>query len=210
MRSQSRPEEIVNSFSHAFGCALALVSVPFLIEPIARRGNAYAVVGAVVFAVTMVLLYFTSALYHALPESRAKQICAKLDHSAIYLFIAGSYTAFALAAISGTKGWLLFGVIWGVASIGVTLKILGRLVYPLPSTGLYLAMGWLVVAAASFQFAHMTSSTLHWLVAGGLAYTAGIVFFLTDARLRFGHFIWHLIVMAGTGCHFVAIMRYSI
>lgn len=208
-RAQSRAEEIANSVSHGFGCVLALISMPFLIGSIAERGPATAVVGTVVFTVTMVLLYFASALYHALPDSRAKEICGKLDHGAIYLFIAGSYTPFALGVLNGAWGWSLFGVVWSLACIGIALKLLDRLSHPLWSTGLYLLMGWLVVAAAVPLIDRMPSQGLLWLLAGGLAYTAGVIFFLTDARVRFGHFIWHLFVMAGTACHVVAVAGYS-
>lgn len=209
-RAQSRTEEIANSVSHGLGCVLALAFMPFLIGSIAERGPTIAVVGSIVFAVTMVLLYFASALYHALPDSRAKTICGKLDHGAIYLFIAGSYTPFALGVLNGAWGWSLFGVVWGLAGIGITLKMLDRLSHPLWSTGLYLLMGWLVVAAAVPLIARMPSPGLLWLLAGGLAYTAGVIFFLTDARVRFGHFIWHLFVMAGTACHAVAVAGYSL
>ena len=208
--AQSRAEEIANSVSHGLGCVLALAFMPFLIGSIAERGPTIAVVGSIVFAVTMVLLYFASALYHALPDSRAKAICGKLDHGAIYLFIAGSYTPFALGVLNGAWGWSLFGVVWGLAGIGITLKMLDRLSHPLWSTGLYLLMGWLVVAAAVPLIARMPSPGLLWLLAGGLAYTAGVIFFLTDARVRFGHFIWHLFVMAGTACHAVAVAGYSL
>ncbi len=192
-RAQSRAEEIANSVSHGLGCVLALVCMPFLIGSIAERGP----------------LYFASALYHALPDSRAKEICGKLDHGAIYLFIAGSYTPFALGVLNGAWGWSLFGVVWSLACIGIALKLLDRLSHPLWSTGLYLLMGWLVVAAAVPLIDRMPSQGLLWLLAGGLAYTAGVIFFLTDARVRFGHFIWHLFVMAGTACHVVAVAGYS-
>ena len=119
-------------------------------------------------------------------------------------------TNFALGVLNGAWGWSLFGVVWGLAGIGITLKMLDRLSHPLWSTGLYLLMGWLVVAAAVPLIARMPSPGLLWLLAGGLAYTAGVIFFLTDARVRFGHFIWHLFVMAGTACHAVAVAGYSL
>lgn len=209
-RPQSRPEEIANSISHGLAGMLALACAPFLVNHIALRGHSAAVVGAIVFAITMVMLYFTSALYHGLPECRAKQVCAKLDHGIIYAFIAGTYTPFSLGVLSGTWGWMLFGTVWSIALFGITLKVLGRLSHPLWSTGLYLLMGWLVVVAAVPLFERMPVSGLLWLLAGGLAYTAGVAFYLNDGRLRFGHFVWHLFVMAGTGCHFVAVMFYSI
>ncbi|HTY03854.1 MAG TPA: hemolysin III family protein [Rhodocyclaceae bacterium] len=207
-RPQTRGEEIANSISHGVGALAALASAPVLIVHVAPHGHAAAIVGTVVFAVTMVLLYAASALYHALPEGRAKEICGTLDHCAIYLFIAGSYTPFALGVLSGAWGWTLFGVVWGLASLGITLKIFNRLSHPIVSTALYLAMGWLVVVAAPL-FARIATSGLWWLLAGGLAYTAGVAFFLADNRLRFGHFVWHLFVLAGSAFHFVAVMGYA-
>jgi hemolysin III len=208
-RPQSRPEELANSLSHGLGALLALVSAPVLIVAAARQGSAANIVGASVFAITMILLYVSSTLYHALPPGRAKRFSAKLDHGAIYLFIAGTYTPFALGVLKGAWGWVLFGLIWGLAAIGLTLKAFDRLSHPLLSTGLYLLMGWLVVIAAVPLLERVSTEGLVWLVAGGLAYTTGVVFYLTDARLKFGHFIWHLFVMTGTACHFCAVLWYS-
>lgn len=210
MRAQSRAEEIANSLSHGLGAVIGLVVMPFLIVRFAEHGTAATIVGVVVFTVTMVFLYFSSALYHALPEGRPKRICAKLDHGAIYLFIAGSYTPFALGVLNGPWGWSLFGVVWTLALVGIVLKAVDCLKHPLWSTGLYLLMGWLVVAAAVPLVSRMAPAGLLWLLAGGLAYTIGVAFYLTDARLRFGHFIWHLFVMAGTACHVVAVAGYSL
>ncbi len=208
-RPQSAIEEKANSLSHGVGFVLALAAAPVLIVSAVRQGDAANIVGVSVFAVTMLLLYFSSALYHALPPGRAKLRCAKIDHGAIYLFIAGSYTPFALGVLNGAWGWTLFGLIWGLAGIGLALKAFNRLSHPLLSTGLYLAMGWLVVIAAVPLLERVAPAGLGWLVAGGLAYTAGVVFYLTDARVKFGHFIWHLFVMAGTACHFFAVLGYS-
>jgi hemolysin III len=208
-RPQSSEEEKANSLSHGFGFLLALVAAPVLLVATARQGNTLNVVGASVFAATMVLLYLSSTIYHALPPGRAKRLSAKVDHGAIYLFIAGSYTPFALGALHGAWGWTLFGLIWGLAAMGLALKAFDRLSHPLLSTGLYLAMGWLVVIAAVPLLERVAPAGVAWLVAGGLAYTAGVAFYLTDARLRFGHFIWHLFVMAGTTCHYFAVLWYS-
>ena len=208
-RSQSRPEEFANSLSHGLGVLLALAAAPVLIVAAARQGNALNIVGASVFAATMVLLYLSSTIYHALPPGRAKRLSAKFDHGAIYLFIAGSYTPFALGVLNGAWGWTLFGLIWGLAAIGLALKAFDRLSHPLLSTGLYLAMGWLVVIAAVPLLERVAPAGIGWLVAGGLAYTVGVFFYLTDARFKFGHFVWHLFVMAGTACHFCAVLWYS-
>lgn len=145
--AQSLGEEIANSVSHGAAFLAAVTSVPFLLAS-ARHQNAASFVGTIVFAATMVLLYLASTLYHAMPSGRTKRIFCKLDHGAIYLFIAGTYTPLALGALSGAWGWSLFGVMWLLAAVGITLKVLDRLTHPWLSTGLYLAMGWLVVVAA--------------------------------------------------------------
>ena len=207
-RPQSIAEEIANSLSHGLALLLALAAAPVLIVATAR-GHAANLVGSSVFAATMVMLYLSSTVYHGLPPGRAKALCAKLDHGAIYLFIAGSYTPFALGALHGAWGWTLFGLVWGLAVVGLALKAFDRLTHPLLSTGLYLAMGWLVVIAAVPLLERVASAGVAWLVAGGIAYTAGVVFYLTDARVKFGHFVWHLFVMAGTTCHFFAVLWYS-
>jgi hemolysin III len=208
-RPQSIAEERANSLSHGIGFLLALVAAPVLIVAAARQGNALNIFGASVFAITMVMLYFSSTLYHALPPGRAKDRCAKIDHGTIYLFIAGTYTPFSLGVLNGAWGWTLFGLIWGLAAVGLTLKAFDKLSHPLLSTGLYLAMGWLVVIAAVPLLERVSTAGLGWLVGGGLAYTVGVFFYLTDARYKFGHFVWHLFVMAGTTCHFFAVLWYS-
>lgn len=208
-RPQSIAEERANSLSHGIGLLLALVAAPVLIVAAAGQGNALNIVGASVFAITMVMLYFSSVLYHALPPGRAKHRCGKIDHGAIYLFIAGTYTPFSLGVLNGDWGWTLFGLIWGLAVVGLVLKAFEKLSHPLLSTGLYLAMGWLVLIAAVPLLERVALAGIGWLVAGGLAYTVGVFFYLTDARYKFGHFVWHLFVMAGTTCHFFAVLWYS-
>jgi hemolysin III len=208
-RPQTRGEEIANSLSHGFGFLAAVVAVPFLLLATARHGSAANLVGASVFSATMVLLYFTSMLYHALPPRRAKAILRKLDHGAIYVFIAGSYTPFTLGVLEGPWGWTLFGLVWGIAAVGVALKAVDRIAHPWLSTGLYLVMGWLALIAIVPMVERMPSAGLAWIAAGGLAYTAGVAFFALDSRVRYAHFLWHLFVIAGTGCHFVAVLDYA-
>ena len=207
-RPQSLGEEIGNSVSHGVALLAAIVAVPFLIAS-ARHLGAASLVGAAVFAATMVLLYLTSTLYHALPAGRAKRVFQKLDHGAIYLFIAGSYTPFTLGALGGAWGWTLFGLVWSLAVLGVTLKAFDRLSHPWPSTGLYVVMGWLVPIAAVPLVERVPEPGLTLLVAGGLAYTAGVVFFMLDSQLRYAHAVWHGFVVAGTGCHFFAVLGYA-
>lgn len=207
-RIQTRGEEIANSVSHGVALLAAISGVPFLIAS-ASHLSVSSLVGACVFATTMVLLYFTSTLYHALPHGRAKRIWLKLDYIAIYLFVAGSYTPFALGALSGPWGWTLFGLVWALALVGIVLKASDRLSHPWLSTGLYLAMGWLVLIAAAPLIRNVPLPGLMWLVAGGLAYTLGVVFFVLDHRIRYSHAVWHGFVTMGTSFHFVAIMGYA-
>jgi len=211
LRSQSLQEERANSVSHGAALLAAIAAVPFLMFASSRAGNFTAntnIVGALVFALTMVFLYFTSTLYHALPEGQTKSLFLKLDHGAIYFFIAGSYTPFALGAIDGSGDWLMLGLVWAMAMTGATLKVIDRLETPWLSTGLYLAMGWMVLVAAVPIVERVSLPVFNLLVAGGLAYTVGVVFFALDSKLRYAHTVWHGFVAAGTGCHYFAVLGY--
>jgi len=207
-RPQSRGEEIANSVSHGAGLLAALVGAPVLIGGAVRNGGPANVVGASVFAATTILLYLASTLYHAVPHARAKGVLRMFDHGAIFLLIAGTYTPFTLGVLRGPWGWALFGVVWGLAVVGVALKLTTRLHHPVLSTGLYLAMGWLAVVAAQPFWQRVPLPGLLWLLAGGVAYTAGTAFFAAK-RLRYGHFAWHLCVLTGTACHFFAVLWYA-
>ena len=207
-RPQTLGEEIANSVSHGVALLAAIAAMPLLIAA-TRHLSIAAIVGVCIFAATMVLLYLTSTLYHALPAGRAKRVFMKLDHGAIYLFIAGSYTPFALGALGGPWGWTLFGLVWSFAALGVTLKAFDRLSHPWMSTGLYLAMGWLALIAVVPLFEHVPLPGIALLAAGGIAYTVGVAFFMLDSRLRYAHAVWHGFVVAGTGCHFFAVLGYA-
>jgi hemolysin III len=207
-RPQSLGEEIANSVSHGVGLLLALVGFSVLVVVTLQRGDVMEVVGATVFATTMVLLYSTSTLFHAFPQSRTKRVFQVLDHSAIYLLIAGTYTPFTLGVLHGTWGWILFGLVWSMAAVGIVLKAFGGIRYNTLSTLVYIAMGWLVVIAADAVWAQVPKWGIFWLFAGGVAYTAGAVFFLAE-RIRFFHFVWHLFVIAGSACHFNAVLWYA-
>jgi hemolysin III len=203
-RPQSRGEELANAVSHGLAFVLAVALLPVLVIVAARHGTATDVTAAAVFAATMMLLYGVSTLYHALPPGRGKHWFHRMDHAAIYVFIAGSYTPFALGALRGAWGWTIFGIVWGLAALGVTVKLFNRLRHPLWSTGLYVAMGWVVLIAVVPLVQRMPATALAWLVAGGLAYTVGAVVYLFDARLRYVHFAWHVFVMSGSACHAIA------
>jgi hemolysin III len=209
-RDQSQGEEIANSISHGLGLIAALVGTPFLIMHAARRGDPGFIAGTSLFSVTMILLYLASALYHALPIGKTKRCFRVIEHSAIFLLIAGTYTPLTLGVLSGTVGWTLFGVVWGLAAAGVALKAFDKASPPFLSTGHYLLMGWLIVFAVKPLFARMPPAGILWLIAGGLSYTAGVAFFVTDSRLKYGHLIWHLFVIAGTTCHYFAVLWYAV
>ena len=205
-RAQTPAEELANAISHGLGLALAIAALPLLVVFANQHGSAADITAAALFGASMVLLYGISTLYHALPAGPAKRWFNRLDHAAIYVFIAGSYTPFTLGPLRGGWGWSLFGVVWSIATLGVTLKLIDRWRHPLWSTGLYLAMGWVVLVAIVPLMQRMPGEALAWLVAGGVAYTLGAAVYLLDNRLRFAHLAFHLFVMAGSACHVVAAM----
>jgi hemolysin III len=207
-RVPSLGEEIANCVSHGVGFLGALLASPFLILAAAQRGGLVAMVGASVFAGTVMALYLASTLYHALPSSKAKRVFRVIDHSAIFLLIAGTYTPFTLGVLRGAWGWTLFGVVWGLAVLGVTLKSVAGIRYPRVSTTLYVGMGWLALIAIRPLWHHVPVAGWLWLIAGGLAYTAGIAFYAAE-RMRYGHLVWHLFVLMGTACHFFAVWSYA-
>jgi hemolysin III len=208
-REQSLGEEIANSISHGAGAVASVVAAPFLILHAVRLGNTGYLIGAIVFSVTMIMLYLSSTLYHSFRPGRLKNAFRIIDHSAVYLLIAGTYTPFTLGVLYGAWGWTLLILIWALALIGVVLKILNRTSHPVIATILYLLMGWLIVVAADPLYTRLPAAGLAWLIAGGLAYTIGTIFFVSDSRLRYGHFIWHWFVLAGTTCHFFAVYGYA-
>ncbi|MBI4537496.1 MAG: hemolysin III family protein [candidate division NC10 bacterium] len=201
-------EEIASTVIHGLGLVATIAAIPALAMAAARQGDPWRTVGAAVFGTTLTLLYATSTLYHALPAARlprAKRLFRVLDHAAIFLLIAGTYTPFMLGPLRGPWGWALFGTIWGLAVFGVTLKTTVGFRFPQASTALYLLMGWLVLVAIRPLVARLDRTALAWLVAGGACYTAGVVFFAWE-RLRYGHAVWHLFVTAGSACHYFAVL----
>jgi hemolysin III len=204
-REQSRSEEIANSSIHGIGFISALVGTPILIEHAVRHGETGYIIGTSIFAASMILLYLASTIYHALQQAGLKNFFHQIDHLMIYLLIAGTYTPFTLGVLHGAWGWTLFGIIWGLATIGMTLRILKRMGHPVISTGMYLVMGWLMLVAIEPMYAMVSTQGLLWLLAGAVCYTAGVFFYATDGRLRYGHSIWHLFVLGGTVSHYFAV-----
>lgn len=208
-RDQTRSEELANSISHGIGLLTALVAAPFMILHTIQGGDTETVVGSSIFVVTIIFLYLTSTIYHALPIGYAKRLFRVIEHSAIFLLIAGTYTPFMLTVLHGALGLTLLSLIWCIAISGITLKFFYRMAYPVASTILYVFMGWLVLIAIKPLYDSMPTIGLLWIVAGGIAYTIGVAFYVADSQLRYGHFIWHLFVIAGTTCHYIAVLEYA-
>ncbi|WP_028485782.1 PAQR family membrane homeostasis protein TrhA [Thiomicrorhabdus chilensis] len=204
-RPQSKNEEMANSLSHGLGVLAAIVGTPLLIIHAADVENIGYLVGVSIFCATLILLYLSSTLYHAMPPGRAKRIFQAIDHSLIFLLIAGTYTPFTLGLLNGAWGWTLFGIIWGLALIGIVLKLFDGATRPIFYNALYLLMGWMIVIAIQPLMENVATTGLLWLLAGGLCYSFGILFYLTDSRLPYGHLIWHLFVLGGSFSHYFAV-----
>lgn len=208
-RGQSLGEEIANSISHGLGLVAAIVGTPFLILSAIDYADVSFVVGVSIFSATMILLYLASTLYHAMPRGKAKYVFRVIDHSAVYLLIAGTYTPFMLGVLEGAWGWSLLAAVWTLALIGVGLKAFGKASHPAISTTLYVVLGWLILIVIKPLVSLMEPNGLLLLVLGGVLYTLGVVFFVIDSRLRYGHLVWHLFVVGGTVCHYFAIFYYG-
>ena len=208
-RQQTRGEELANTISHGLGLVAALVGIPFLVATAARHGDLLDTIGVLAFSASVIALYFSSTVYHGLSHGRAKRVFRVVEHSAIYLLIAGTYTPFMLGVLRGPWDWTLLGGVWTIAAIGVALKAFNKASHPILSTSLYLLMGWLIVLAAEPLMAGLPTAALLLLIAGGLSYTVGVIFFALDSHLRFGHFVWYIFVMAGTVCHYFAVLLHA-
>ena len=208
-RPLTRAEEVANALTHGLGLLGSVVALPVLVVTALAKGDALLVVGFSVFGATMVALYAASTIYHALPPSRAKQLFRVVDHVAIYLLIAGSYTPFTFGVLRGAWGWTLSGIVWSLAIVGILLKTTVGFRFPRASTVLYLSMGWLAVVAAKPLAAAVPGAGLAWIIAGGLLYTGGVVFYARDYR-PWHHTVWHLFVLGGSACHFMAVWRYAV
>lgn len=198
-------EELANALTHGLGATAALAGGAVLISLAALHGDGWQLVGATVFGCCLLLLYIASTLYHAIQNPVAKARLKVFDHCAIYLLIAGTYTPFTLIGLRGSLGWWMFGAIWVLALAGVVFKLFFTGRFKLVSTLVYIAMGWLVLAAIVPVFRALDGWTFGWLLAGGACYTLG-TFFYHRPGLRYSHAIWHMFVIAGSVCHYVSVM----
>ncbi len=201
-------EELANTITHGIGLALSIAGFVVLLVLAALRGSPRHIVSCAIYGATLVCLYAASTLYHGIPSPRRKRALRVFDHCAIYLFIAGTYTPFLLVNLRGGWGWSLLGIVWGLAMAGIVFKFRFVDHFPFLSTVVYLLMGWLAVIALKPLLASVPASGLLWLLAGGMLYTLGVVFYAWK-RLPYNHLIWHLFVLAGSTCHYVAVL-YSV
>lgn len=203
----SKKEELANSITHGIGIALSLAALVILVAYASGQGNVWKVLSFSIYGVSLILLYTASTLYHSFNAVKIKHYLKIFDHSAIYLLIAGTYTPFMLVMLRESIGWLMFGVIWSLALIGIFFKLffVGR--FQIFSTIIYLLMGWLVIIAFKPMIVHVPEGGLYWLLAGGISYSLGVVFYLWN-RIPYHHAIWHLFVLGGSICHFFAVLLY--
>ena len=204
MQPNRSRDELASALTHAAGVLASLAAGAVLITMAALSGSPWQVVGTAVFSASLVLLYSASTAYHIALNHTTRRRLRTFDHCAIYILIAGTYTPLTLTALRGPWGWTLFGIVWGLAVAGVVFKLLfiGR--FPRVSTAIYIGMGWLVVIAAGPLVRAVDPAALAWLVGGGIAYTAGTVFY-HSRRIPYAHAVWHLFVLAGSACHAIAV-----
>ncbi len=202
-------DELANSLTHGFGLVLALVGAPVLILTAVASRDVWRIVAVSIYAATLVMLYGASTLYHSTRSAEWKEICQRIDHAAIYLLIAGTYTPFTLISLRGAWGWSLFSVVWALAIFGVILKSAFGARLPSLSTWVYLLMGWMIVIALRPLSQHVAPAGMRWLALGGLLYTGGVVFYVWE-RIRFSHAVWHLFVLGGSMAHFAAVLWYAL
>ena len=207
---QTDTEERFNAISHGIAALASTVGFVLLVMLGNSSELSFTLFSAIVFGVSLVLLYTFSTIYHGARNEKTKKVFQILDHCGIYLLIAGTYTPVLLVSIGGTTGWVIFGVQWTVALIGIVIKIFYTGKYDLISTLMYAVMGWMIVLRWQDLVDAIPSSALTLLLAGGISYTVGIVFYLIGARVNFSHFIWHLFVMAGSLFHYIMIVKYVI
>ncbi len=199
--------EVANSITHGIGAGLSIAGLSVLVTLAAIKGDAWRVVSFSIYGSTLVMLYLSSTLYHGLSNLRAKHVFRIMDHSSIFLTIAGSYTPFTLVMMRGAWGWTLFGLVWGLAAFGILFKIFFVHRFDIASTIVYILMGWLIVIAYNPMKEVMPAGCIAWLLAGGISYTAGTAFYAWHS-LPYHHAIWHLFVLTGSIMHFFAILFY--
>ncbi len=202
-------EEVANSVTHGVGLALSVIGLAVLIAFTSLYGSVLHIVSCSVYGATLVMLYAASTLYHSFRSPRLKHIFKIIDHCSIYLLIAGTYTPFTLVMLRGTWGWGLFAVVWMLCFVGIIFKLFFVNRFMILSTIIYVMMGWLVIVAIKPMLAMIPPGCILWLVAGGLFYTVGVLFFAWH-KLPYNHAIWHLFVVAGSVCHFFAVVFYII
>lgn len=205
-RARRTLEEIANTVTHGIGLLLSVAGFVVLLVFAILRGTAWHVVACSIYGATLICLYSASTLYHAAVSARLKRALRIFDHSAIYLLIAGTYTPFLLLNLRGPWGWSLFGAIWGLALAGILFKFWFVGHWEHLSTAIYVLMGWLALIATKPVLAHVPSTTLLWLLAGGLFYSGGVIFYVWK-RLPYSHAVWHVFVLAGSTCHYFAVLR---
>lgn len=201
-------EEIANSVTHGVGVAFSIVALTLLIGEAALHGDGRALAGGIVFGISLILLYTGSTLYHAIPFPKARHVFKIIDHSAIYLLIAGTYTPFALVTLRRGWGWWLFSIVWALAAAGIMIDLIPKKRPRALAVTFYLGMGWLAVVAIPSLARALPLASVLWLAAGGLLYTAGTPFYALDKKLRHAHGVWHLFVLAGAASHFLAVWLY--
>lgn len=200
-------EEICNSITCGVGFCLSLAALVMLIVSARRMDDAWRMVGVSIYGTSLALLFLCSTLYHAIPSKKAKDVFEILDHCTIYVLIAGTYTPFTLVTLRGAWGWSLLGVVWGLAILGIVFKAIFLSRFRVLSAVVYLLMGWLVVIAVRPLLQHLAAAGIGWLLAGGVIYSAGLIFYAWKT-LPFHHTVWHVFVLVGSGCHFVAVLKY--
>lgn len=205
----SAAEELANSVTHGVGLALSVVGAPVLIFSAVSTKDGWRIVAACIYAATLVILYAASTLYHSVRNVDHKELWQRVDHAAIYLLIAGTYTPFTLISLRGAWGWSLFGFVWTLALVGVLLKSRFGARLPALSTWIYLGMGWVIVIAMRPLASHVAPAGLFWLALGGALYTGGVVFYVWE-KVRYSHAVWHVFVLGGSMAHFAAVLWYAL
>lgn len=204
-RSLSIGEEIFNSITHGVGTLLSIAALVLLVVIAAGKGNSWHIVSFTIFGSSLVLLYLSSTLYHSFTQEKVKNLFARFDHAAIFLLIAGTYTPFVLTVIRGALGWTLFGVIWGLAIVGIVIRSIYLTRFRKLMVGIYLAMGWMFLMAIVPIIQNMSGTSIAFLFIGGACYSIGVIFYAWR-NLKYGHGIWHLFVLAGSIMHFFSVI----